>query len=70
MLTGLAILERELGLTEYARHQLERRLRAKRTAAEARRLKAELEELEARRMQTLRLLDDLHEQYGQRHDDD
>lgn len=60
MLTGLAILERELGLNEYARHQLEGKLAQKLPAAEARRLKAELEELRTRRLQTLRLLDDLH----------
>ncbi|HUR62459.1 MAG TPA: hypothetical protein VM286_08875 [Candidatus Thermoplasmatota archaeon] len=70
MLTGLAILERELGLNEYARHQIQRRLRGKRPAAEARRLKAELQDLEERRVQTLRLLDDLHEQWDERHDED
>ncbi|MEA3190091.1 MAG: hypothetical protein QOD77_673 [Thermoplasmata archaeon] len=60
MLTGLAILERELGLNEYARHQLEGRLARKLPAAEAQRLRAELEELRIRRLQTIRLLDDLH----------
>lgn len=60
MLTGLAILERELGLNEYARYQLESRLAGRLPAAEGRRLKAELEELRTRRLQTLRLLDELH----------
>lgn len=60
MLTGLAILERELGLNDYARYQLEGRLAQRLPAAEARRLEAEVEELRKRRLQTLRLLDEMH----------
>jgi hypothetical protein len=67
MLTGLAILERELGLNEYARHQLQRRLAGRLSAAETRRLKAELQQLETLRVQTLRLLDGLHEEWDERH---
>lgn len=63
MLTGLAILERELGLTDYARIQLERRLNAHLTATEKRRIQAEMAELDHRHAQTIRLLDELHERY-------
>jgi hypothetical protein len=66
MLTGLAILERELGMNDYQRHRLRRRLAARLGKPEADRARAELAELEARREATLRLLDEMHEEYDQR----
>jgi hypothetical protein len=66
MLTGLAILERELGINDYTRHQLARRLAGKLPKAEADALRAQILELEERRRTTLRLLDELHEQYEER----
>jgi hypothetical protein len=66
MLTGLAILERELGMNDYARHKLRRRLAARPPPDEAARLRAELQELERRRARTLELLDDLHQEYDER----
>jgi 23S rRNA A2030 N6-methylase RlmJ len=66
MLTGLAILERELGMTEYEQHRLRRRLAQRLPVAEADGLRRQLAELEARRKRTLELLDELHEEYDQR----
>ncbi|MFO1533185.1 MAG: hypothetical protein ABR562_05750 [Thermoplasmatota archaeon] len=63
MLTGLAILERELGLVEYATHAARRRLAAKPPRPEAANLREELRDLAKRRMQTLSLLDDAYEEY-------
>jgi hypothetical protein len=66
MLTGLAILERELGLNDYARHGIVRRLAGRLGKAEAERLRRELADLEARRLETIRLLDELHAEYDER----
>src|SRR5688500_15971553 len=66
MLTGLAILERELGAIEYARHRLERRLATRPTKAEGDALSAELKELDGRRATALRALEDLHADYDER----
>jgi hypothetical protein len=63
MLTGLAILERELGIVDYERHRLKRLLAGKPPKAEASDLRARLKELDRRRATTLRLLDDAHEDY-------
>jgi hypothetical protein len=66
MLTGLAILERELGALDYERHRLRRRLAARLPKAEGDALRAELRALERRRATTLQLLDDLHAEYDER----
>lgn len=66
MLTGLAILERELGINDYRQHLLRRRLAARPPKAEADALRAELKTLQERRKATLRLLDDLHADYEER----
>ena len=66
MLTGLAILERELGMNDYAQHRLRRRLAGRLPKAEADKARAELAELEARRATTLELLDGLHQDYDER----
>jgi len=66
MLTGLAILERELGLVEYARQQVTRRLAGRLGKAEADRLREELAELEHRKAVTLRLLEQRYEAYEER----
>lgn len=66
MLTGLAILERELGINDYTQHRLRRRLAMRPPKQEADKLRAELRELEKRRQATLRLLDDLTEDYEER----
>jgi hypothetical protein len=66
MLTGLAILERELGMNDYERHRLRRRLAARLPTGEAAALRGELQELEARRARTLELLDEMHEEYNAR----
>jgi len=66
MLTGLAILERELGITDYARHRLKRRLASRLPAAEAAAARKELADLDKRRERTLELLDELTEQYEER----
>lgn len=63
LLTGLAILERELGIIDYERHRLKRRLATRPPKAEGVRLCAELKELDRRHAATLRLLDDLHDDY-------
>src|SRR5688500_2492924 len=66
MLTGLAILERELGMNDYEQHRLRRRLAARLPAGEADQVRRQLAELEARRAKTLELLDEMHEEYDQR----
>lgn len=66
MLTGLAILERELGMNDYERHRLGRRLAGRLPAGEADALRQALRELEARRKRTLELLDEMHEEYDSR----
>jgi len=66
MLTGLAILERELGLVEYAIHRLRRRLARRLPTEEAEQARRELKELAARRSKTLQLLDELNEEYETR----
>jgi hypothetical protein len=66
MLTGMAILERELGLVEYARHKAQRRLEARLPRSEAVEVRKELAELDARRAATLRLLDDAYQEYDER----
>ena len=66
MLTGLAILERELGMNDYERHKLARKLEGRLTRAEATAAKREIEALEQRRKETLRLLDELHQDYDER----
>lgn len=66
MLTGLAILERELGLVEYSRHQVRRKLAAKPTMAAARTLRRELRGLAKRRVEILRRLDAEHAAYEER----
>ena len=63
MLTGLAILERELGINDYAQHRLRRRLAARPATDEAARLRRELRTLQERRRETLRLLDELNDDY-------
>lgn len=66
MLTGLAILERELGAIDYERHRLKRRLAGRLPKAEGDTLRRELKALEERRVTALGLLDDLHEAYDER----
>jgi hypothetical protein len=66
MLTGLAILERELGMNDYERHRLRRRLAGRLPKTEADALRKELDVLERRRASTLRLLDEMHEDYDER----
>jgi hypothetical protein len=66
MLTGMAVLERELGLVEYARHRAQRRLEARLPRTEAVDVRKELAELDARRATTLRLLDDAYQEYDER----
>lgn len=67
MLTGFAILERELGSIDYARHRLEVRARQRLPAAEAKQVKSELDALTVRRRQVLHRLDDLHQEWDERH---
>jgi hypothetical protein len=66
MLTGLAILERELGAIDYERHRIKRRLAGRLAKAEGDPLRKQLKELEARRATTLRLLDEMHADYDDR----
>jgi len=66
MLTGLAILERELGIVDYAQHRLRRRLAGRLPKDEAARLRGELEDLKKRRATTLRLLDEATQEYDER----
>jgi len=66
MLTGIAILERELGAIDYERHRLRRRLAARLPRSAGDPIRAELKALEARRLATLRLLDELHSEYDER----
>jgi hypothetical protein len=66
MLTGLAILERELGITDYEMHRIRRKLAGRLPKAEADKLRAELAALERRRERTLQLLDEANEEYEER----
>jgi hypothetical protein len=66
MLTGLAILERELGAIDYERHRLKRLLAGRLPKAEGEARRADLNALEERRAATLRLLDELHADYEER----
>lgn len=66
MLTGFAILERELGMAEYARIQAERRLRGKLPKEEAEALRREVRAMEERRDAAVRRLDELHEEDEER----
>jgi hypothetical protein len=66
MLTGLAILERELGLVEYERHRLLLRMGGRIAKAEAEDLRRQLERLDERRKRTLELLDERHAEYETR----
>src|SRR5687768_9404115 len=66
MLTGLAILERELGAIDYERHRTKRRLAGRLPKAEGDALRTALKALEGRRRTTLRLLEDLHGDYDER----
>lgn len=66
MLSGLAILERELGINDYAQHRLRRRLASRLPKDEADRLRAELRELDRRRKRTLQLLDEATQEYEER----
>ena len=70
MLTGLAILERELGKVEYELHLLRRRLEARLMRAEVEALRREADGLEQRKRQTLRLLEELNQEYQERDRDD
>lgn len=67
ILTAFAILERELGAIDYARHRLEGRLQQRPPVSEARKVREDLEALETRRRQTLLGLDDLHDEWDGRH---
>lgn len=60
LLTGLAILERELGLNDYERYTLRRQLAGRLPQQQRSALRGRLRELEARRRATLVLLDELH----------
>ena len=66
MLTGLAILERELGIVDYERHRIKRRLAGRPPKAEASALRAQLKDLDERHARTLHLLDELYEDYEER----
>ena len=66
MLTGQAILERELGAIDYAQHRLRRRLAGRLPKGEADAARAELALLKQRRATTLRLLDEWQEEYEDR----
>lgn len=66
LLTGLAILERELGMNGYELHQVRRRLAARPARQERFDLQARLAELEAHRDRILRLLDEMHGEYEER----
>ena len=66
LLTGLAILERELGAVDYERHRLRRRLAGRLPRAQADALRGDLRALEARRATALRLLDEMHADYEDR----
>jgi hypothetical protein len=66
MLTGLAIVERELGLIDYESHRLRRRLAARLPRAEGDALRRQVRDLERRRADALRLLDELHDDYDER----
>jgi hypothetical protein len=66
LLTGLAILERELGISDYGLHQVRRRLAARPGRAERGLLEAQLAELERRHDRTLRLLEEMHAEYDER----
>lgn len=63
LLTGLAILERELGINDYEQHKVRRGLAARPASAERAELRRRLRDLEALRAKTLQLLDELHEDY-------
>jgi len=66
LLTGLAILERELGINDYEQHGLRRRLAARLPAAERQALRSRLRELKMRHHQTLLLLDQWHAEEAER----
>lgn len=66
MLTGLAILERELGIIDYERHRLKRRLAGRPPKAEGAALRTQLKELDRRHAATLRLLDEVYDEYDGR----
>lgn len=66
MLTGIAILERELGAIDYAEHRLRRLLAGRPPKADGARLRADIQALRRRRAETLQALDDLNEQYDGR----
>ena len=66
LLTALAILERELGINDYAQHRLRRQLAARPAKPEADGLRRELRALKDRRRETLRLLDELHDDHDGR----
>jgi predicted nucleic acid-binding Zn-ribbon protein len=66
LLTGLAILERELGAIDYESHRLRRRLAQRLPKAEGDALRAELKALQRRHVATLRLLDEMHADYEER----
>lgn len=60
LLTGLAILERELGIIDYERYLVRRRLAARPAASRRESLLRDLRDLERRRELALRKLDELH----------
>ena len=66
MLTGFAILERELGAIDYERHRIKRRLAGRLPKAEGDALRTALKALGGRRTATLRLLDGMHADYDER----
>lgn len=66
MLTGLAILERELGINDYQQHRIRRRLATRLPKREADELRAKLRDLEERRTRTLQLLDEANDAYEER----
>lgn len=66
MLTGLAILERELGINAYEQHRLRRLLAQRPPKREAAGLREQLRALRTRYVEALRLLDQLHEEYDER----
>lgn len=61
LLTGLAILERDLGINDYEQHRIRRALASKPATPDRATLRARLRELEGLRAKTLELLDGLHE---------
>src|ERR1041384_855967 len=66
LLTGLAILERELGINDYEQYELRRRLAARLPPGEIRAIRARLRELKMRHYQTLLMLDELHAEDAER----